>query len=50
MKLTAHGPLVLSLRMSAALLVLSDMALWWQSVNCTFTLCDILGHSKLVKW
>jgi len=21
-----------------------------QTVNCTFTLCDILGHSKLVKW
>jgi len=30
MKLTAHRRLVLRLRMSAALLALSDMALWWQ--------------------
>jgi hypothetical protein len=44
------SPSAVAVRMSAALLALPDMALWWQSVTCTFTLCDILGHSKLVKW
>jgi len=36
MKLTAHRHLVLRLRMSAALLALSHMPLWWQSVTCMY--------------